>query len=151
MRSQSLKLFAIALVIGAAAFFGTVGTAAAQSKLVFETNFDFQVANDKMPAGKYELQKIARGKYVLRSVSSNASRIIFSEVTAGDEKTRVEKVVFNRYGDRYFFREIFAKRGAAGVDVGESSAEKEVRKGDDQLAKNTDSRRRVTVSLTGSR
>ncbi len=148
MKMQSFKLFALALVFGAAAFFGTAGTAAAQTKLSFETSFDFQVGNDKMNAGKYELTRVAYGKYVLRNVESNASRIVVGQIDAGDTKTSSEQVIFNRYGERYFLRQIFAKRGASGIDTGESSAEKEVRKGDDKLAKDNGAPSHVAVNLT---
>ena len=148
MKSQSFKSFAIALVIGAAAFFGTVATVSAQSKLAFETKFDFQVGNDRMQAGKYELRKVAPGRFVLRSVESNKSRIIVSEITVGSDRTTAEQVTFNRYGERYFLRGLFTRRASAGIDAGESSAEKEIRKNDALLARNGGKRETVSVNLT---
>lgn len=136
MKLQSLKFFALAFVIGAAALVGSVSTANAQTPLAFETSFDFNVGGARMKAGKYELSRIGNGKYVLRTNDQKTGRIIVSLAPVGDGTNGNEKVVFSRYGERYFLRQVFANRGAAGFDIGESSAEREIRKGDDRLAWN---------------
>lgn len=136
MKLQSLKFFALAFVIGAAAVFGSAISANAQTPLAFETSFDFNVGGAKLKAGKYELSRIGNGKYVLRTDSERTGRIIISLAPVGDGSNKTEKVVFSRYGGRYFLRRVFTNRGAAGFDIGESSAEREIRKGDDRMARN---------------
>jgi hypothetical protein len=69
MKSQSLKLFAIAFVLGLVTIFAA-GSASAQTRSSFETSFDFHVGKEKFAAGKYELQKMEYGKYLLRSVET---------------------------------------------------------------------------------
>lgn len=152
MKSQSLKLFAIAFVLGLATIFGSASSANAQDKLSFETPFDFQVGKSKLTAGKYELTLISYGRYLLKNVETKDKQLISSQIGAGDDSTKEEKLVFNRYGDSYFLRQIFASRGSAGIEITESNVEKNIRKGigdgENKLAENQKSSEKVSVKMS---
>lgn len=146
---QSLKLFIAALVVGIAG----IGTAFGQTPLSFEIPFDFQVGKTEMKAGKYELHKMGDKKFVLKNIESNESQFIISDAQVGNEKSvTVEKIVFNRYGETYFLREIYNRRGTVGRELGESKTEKKVRKDyqekNPQLAKDKSLRRQVSINST---
>lgn len=151
MKSQSLKLFAIAFVLGLVTIFAA-GSANAQSNLSFETSFDFHVGKDKLAAGKYELQRMDFGKYLLRSVETRKSRIVFFEISESNKNSaEPQRVSFNRYGETYFLRSVFDKQGADGKQLLESSYEKQVRKGtankENQLAAERTKPEKVSVNL----
>jgi hypothetical protein len=152
MKSQSLKLFAAALVLGLVSVFGAA-SANAQSRLAFETSFAFHVGKDRLPAGKYELQEMNYGKYLLRSAETKESRIIFFEgrIRSTENSENVERIIFNRYGEIYFLNAVFDRRGVDGREVMASGYEKQVRKGgasrDNQLAEKKAKPEKVSLNL----
>jgi len=153
MKSQSLKLFAVAFVLGLVTIFAA-GQANAQSKTTFETPFDFHIGKDKLSAGKYELQKVSYDKYVLRSVETKKVRIVYFEIAESNNPSlEPQRVSFNRYGDIYFLRSVFEKQGADGKQIIESGFEKNVRlKGaanrEKQLAGEKTKPEKVSVKLS---
>ena len=119
----------MAFVLGLVAVFSAV-SASAQSKLSFDAPFDFHVGSDKLAAGKYELLKMNYGRYQLKSVETQKSRIVIFDIAMSNtDETADERVVFNRYGETYFLRGLFAKVGAEGQQIFESKTEKQLRKG----------------------
>ena len=150
MKSQSLKLFAIAFVLGLVTIFAA-GSANAQTRSSFETSFDFHLGKDKFAAGKYELQKIESGKYLLRSVATKKSRIVYFEISERNtESDAPQRISFNRYGDTYFLRSVFEGK-ADGRKVIESAYEKQFRKNagsrENQLADKQGKPEKVSVNL----
>ncbi len=138
MKSQSLKLFAIAFVLGLATIFASASSAHAQT-LLFNTTFDFHVGKDKLSAGKYEVQKLSVNRYLLRNTETKFARIVIFDITKNNPSaSESERLVFNRYGKTYFLRGIFDKRDADGRQISESKFEKQIRtgaaNGEDQLA-----------------
>jgi hypothetical protein len=151
MKSQSLKLFTIAFVLGAAAIFGA-GSVNAQSKMTFETPFDFHVGKDKFSAGKYEFQKLSAGKYLLKGTDTKDSKIVLFDMSMSNDNSQADqRILFNRYNDTYFLRGIFEKEGADGRMTVESNYEKQIRKGavarEDQLAGEKGKPTKVSVNL----
>jgi hypothetical protein len=149
MKMQSLKLFVATMVICLFA----VGSAFAQSNLSFNIPFDFQVGKSKLDAGKYEVKWLDSSKFILKNVETESSSIVVTSGQAGtDISTKTEQIVFNRYGDKYFLRQIFAKQGTTGRELGETKYEKNVRKNlytaEPNLAKNRAKVEQVTVNST---
>jgi hypothetical protein len=147
MKMQSLKLFVAAAAI---AIF-TVSSAYAQQVLKFDVPFQFQIGKAKLDAGKYEMRQLDNSKYLLRNAETGKSSIVVSLAQAGtNESTKSEKLVFNRYGNVYFMRQLFVKTGTAGRELGESSAERKLRKNsnndDEKLAKLSAERETIAVN-----
>jgi hypothetical protein len=153
MKSQSLKLFAIAFVLGLVTIFAA-GSASAQTKSSFETSFDFHVGKDKLSAGKYELQKLDNGKFWLRNLETKKSRIVYFEIAErnNDSSEAAQRVTFNRYGETYFLRSLFEGEKTDGRQIIESSYEKQIRKGaagrENQLAGDKAKPEKVSVNLS---
>ena len=152
MKSQSLKLFAMTLVLGLAAVFG-VASASAQSNLSFEAPFAFHIGKDKLAAGKYSLVKMSYNKFLLRSAETNEARIIIFDMDMNNGNSQEpERIVFNRYEETYFLRGVFDRAGADGHQVIESGYEKQVRKGmatrENQLAGEKTKPEKVSVKLS---
>ena len=151
MKSHSLKLFAMAFVLGLVSIFA-VASASAQTKLSFEAPFEFHVGKDKLAAGKYALTRIEYGKYMLKNIETEKSRIvIFDSSLINKEEAADQRVVFNRYGETYFLRGLFEKQGAEGRELLESKYEKQVRRGlagsENQLAGEKMKPAQVSVKL----
>jgi hypothetical protein len=147
MKMQSLKLFVAATAI---AIF-TVSSAYAQQVLRFDVPFQFQIGKAKLDAGKYEIRPLDNSKYLLRNTETGKSSIVVSLAQAGaNESTKSEKLVFNRYGSVYFMRQLFVKTGTAGRELGESSAERKLRKNsnsdDEKLAKLSAERETIAIN-----
>lgn len=153
MKSQSLKLFAIACVLGLATIFASANSANAQTNLSFETPFDFNVGKDKLSAGKYELRKLNSGKYLLRNAETKVARLVVFDIAASNKaSSKAERVIFNRYGKTYFLNGVFDKRGADGREISETNYEKQFRKGtlnrEDKLADEKEKLTKVEVKLS---
>jgi hypothetical protein len=104
MKRQAYIVIALVVLIGSMAL-------AAQAQSVGRTMFanipfDFSVGNKKLPAGEYSLVQVnpASDQAVLqlRSKDGKTSAMVQMSATIGRaEKTA--RLVFNRYGDNYFF------------------------------------------------
>ncbi|MBS1797661.1 MAG: hypothetical protein JSS81_27815 [Acidobacteria bacterium] len=150
MKKQSLKLFAMSLVLGLAAVFAGATAASAQDKMSFETKFDFYVGKQKLAAGKYFFEETSYGKYVLRSADTREVRlVVFNLATKNTAPAESERVLFNRYGETYFLSALFDRRDADGKQLIESGYEKRVRNGatDEKLADEKSKPTKVAVNL----
>ena len=142
---KTLNTFVLALSAVA-----VLGTAAlhAQTGIVANVPFDFTVQAVKMPAGEYALQPLSTsglirirnretGKAVAVLASSALSTYKGKDVESG-------KVIFHRYGDRYFFSEVWTPSGLRGRAM-PSKLEREVQasSAERQIAA-------VSISLAGS-
>jgi hypothetical protein len=105
----------------------TAGVAKAQDREVrANVPFDFVVASKHLPAGSYEfLTQSNRTTILIR----NGSQQIFVLATA-DDAGRItnysSRLVFYKYGDRYFLREIHCPTIAVNADFPRSKEEKQL-------------------------
>lgn len=149
MKSQSFKLFVVTLIIGIVA----VVSAFAQENMKFNVPFDFQVGNEKLDAGDYEMRKLDSKKFLLRNTETKKSIVLAPTAQVGFEReTKTEKLVFNRYDKTYFLREIHAERGNLGKEMTESKAERNFRKrsikDNPQIADNKVEPEKVSINST---
>ena len=134
------------LVMSAAAMLGTTGLYA-QSGVVANVPFNFTAASAKMPAGEYTLTPLNRTSGVIQmqnvatgeSVLLNAPGALATHKGSGEE---TGKLIFHRYGDRYFFAEVWTPDGLRG-HVTPSKLEREIMSGGEKLAV-------VSVPLAGA-
>jgi hypothetical protein len=97
----------------------------AQNPLRATVPFDFTVGSKSFAAGEYSLRQVAH--MVLQIQSADGGRANVMIATLPGESTKVPgsaKLVFNRYGDRYFLSEVSADSG--GWQVPKSVDEKEL-------------------------
>ena len=116
------RITAIALV--AMANFALAGTSFAQSNGVRATvPFDFTVGDKVLPSGTYTLQQSSSHVIMIRSHDKPISAL--SIVNQSDNRAaNGGKLVFHRYGDRYFLSEILCDQANLDVRIPPSSAEK---------------------------
>ena len=113
---------AVALFV--AAGFITAGNAMAQNHEVKATvPFNFTVGGEAMPAGTYTLASESNPR--LLSIASREKHIRHTTTVMTDDYGRIgNKLVFHRYGDQYFLRQIRTDGGAMNVDLPLSKQEK---------------------------
>jgi hypothetical protein len=89
--------------------------------------FDFIVGKTALPAGDYKVGNVSAGSpaLLIRSVDGRSAVMV---VTHGARSAAgVEgKMVFNRYGDRYFLSQVFSPGSGVGRQIPKSRLEHEV-------------------------
>ena len=106
------------LALSAVAVLGTTGLFA-QTRAVANVPFGFTVDTVSLPAGQYSLQAQPNMNGVIQITNLATRRSLFvmapaSGSTYKGEPTGTGKVVFHRYGDRYFFSEVWSPGGLRG-------------------------------------
>ena len=107
-----------------------------QYKLTVNIPFDFTVADQKLPAGKYSIGRaqVGQGDTIIQLSSvagdDTVTRITIPVVQRDAVKDGV--LVFRQYGDEYFLSEIWPAGGHTGRALPRSRTERELeRKGGD--------------------
>jgi len=104
----------IAMMVAAAIGLGSTGLYA-QSKVEANIPFDFTVKGKTMPAGRYQLARnlSAPDTIEISNVSGGRSVLVVTYKALTAEPGAVEpRIVFNQYGNRYFFSELWTSDGA---------------------------------------
>jgi|SRR5580704_11093746 hypothetical protein len=97
-RIIAIALFALAGLVMA-------GTASAQSYEVrANIPFDFTAGRVFLPAGTYTITSDDRITVVIQNGTQHAT--ILRSAVADEDRSRNNRLVFNKYGDQYFLREI---------------------------------------------
>jgi hypothetical protein len=143
---KTLNTFVLAM--SAAAMLGTTGLYA-QTGVVANVPFNFTAESVKTPAGEYKLTPINRTSGVIQmlnvktgeSILVNAPSLLATHKGQGEESA---VIVFHRYGDRYFFSEVWTADGLRGR-AKPSKLEREIQAG--SAAKQV---ARVSIPLAGA-
>ena len=141
---KTLKTFVLAL--SAAAMLGTTGLYA-QTGVVANVPFNFTVDTVRMPAGDYTLKPTSshRGVIRLQNRETGASVLVSAQNLLSTHQGKEEEsgmIIFHRYGDRYFFSEVWTPYGVRGRTK-PSKLEREIEAGNAEVAL-------VSIRLTGA-
>ena len=105
-----MKPFKTLVVALGAAVLGITGLYA-QSGVVADIPFAFTVQNATMPAGQYQLRALSSSSQVIqiRNNQTGQSAMVLAPSSGSTEvkDKSIGKVIFNRYGDHYFFSEVW--------------------------------------------
>jgi hypothetical protein len=108
--------------------FATTRVAQAQQSMAVNVPFGFVAGNKTLPAGEYTV-KISTPTHSLILVSrkdSTASAFINTNAAVSSTPQAESKLIFNRYGDRYFLSQVWQQGYAQGRQLMKSSREKEL-------------------------
>jgi hypothetical protein len=130
MKKQSF-LMAGVLVLSSMA---VTQIARAQEAMVVDIPFAFTAGNATLPAGEYRVQKMDRNSAVLliHCWDARASALVITNAAQAKEPQTESKLVFNRYGNRYFLSQVWTSGSIRGRQLPISPREKEM----PQLARN---------------
>lgn len=106
MTKQIVRTFCLVLLAGASVF--------AQTPVVAQIPFSFHIGGSKLPAGSYTAEINASLSMLrLRSDDSKSHVMILTNRVSSNGKPTATKLVFSKYGDEYFLRQVWA-----GADTG---------------------------------
>src|SRR2546428_6825072 len=79
-------------------------------------HFQFTAANTTLPAGEYTVGRLASDSplVLIRSVDCKAAGIVMTISAQSRTAPNQSKLVFNRYGQRYFLRGIWSAGNSTG-------------------------------------
>jgi hypothetical protein len=127
MRNELLKGFAMLVLVVALAAATAAATTPAQTanRIVANVPFEFSVGYKTMPAGEYQIRIVnsANDALLIQSADSKSSALRLSEATSR-KKNKDVKLVFHRYGERYFLAEVWN-----GTDTGRQLLRSQEEKG----------------------
>ena len=110
----------------------TVKAQSLEQKIKVNVPFNFTVGDKEFQSGEYVIQRAQpdEGDLILRvsSLDGKTSTMGMTFPVVGLELTRHEKLVFTRYGDRYFLSEVWAAGADTGRGLPKTSAERELAK-----------------------
>jgi hypothetical protein len=125
----------IATALLAAATLMVQNGASAQAKEQATIPFDFTVGQNQLPAGTYTIKNIQPGVIELDGHAKHAHIMTLCTSTE-DVKQNADKLVFSKYGDQYFLREVRGSYGQTAWKMAPSKLEKRVQLEEARLARN---------------
>ncbi len=130
MKKQSFLMAGVLVLSSLAA----TQVARAQEAMVVDIPFAFTAGNATLPAGEYRVQKMDRNSAVLliHCWDTRASALVITNAAQAKELQAESKLVFNRYGNRYFLSQVWTSGSIRGRQLPISPREKEM----PQLARN---------------
>ncbi len=118
-----LMLFATALAL-------LVTTAASAQSIRVKANvpFSFIVDRATLPAGEYSVDSMDdQGRVLLiGDLNSRAKNLVISNSCDAVKAAQQTQLIFHRYGNRYFLKQIWVAGNSAGHELPTSPREKEV-------------------------
>jgi hypothetical protein len=102
--------------------------AQAQEPMVVNIPFDFVAGKAQMPAGEYSVKTWGPTSTLILIArnDSAASAFINTNAAVASEPKTESKLIFNRYGDRYFLSQVWTAGNACGRQLLKSTREKEM-------------------------
>ena len=118
-RIKTIALFTLATIFGA-------GAALAQTNAVQATMpFDFTVGNKLLPPGTYKVVPV--NDSVIEIQNNNRQVAVLSQTSPDSTATANGKLVFDKFGDQYFLREVLGGPFALNVSLPSSKSETRAR------------------------
>ncbi|MGB6901086.1 MAG: hypothetical protein WBE12_20995, partial [Candidatus Acidiferrum sp.] len=125
----------------ALAIMSSTRVAQAQENMKVTIPFDFVAGNRSLPAGEYSVNVSGQTHMlILVDRKDGAPTILGAHDVVAREPQSQSKLIFNRYGDRYFLSQVWMQGNSRGRQLSKSAREKEIV----QVAQ-VDTRNRVTL------
>jgi hypothetical protein len=119
------------LFFAAALALAVTTVASAQTiKVKVNVPFSFVVNRATLPAGEYLVQSVDDDGKVLaiRDLDTNTTRLVAFTSCMSLKSAKQTKLIFHRYGERYFLNQIWVEGNNTGHELNPSPREKEVAK-----------------------
>jgi hypothetical protein len=139
MRRQLVKGITMLTLIVAIAFATAVVSANAQSANTVVSNipFEFTVGDKTLPAGQYQINRRLGNALTIQSrePATSVSRLT-NVIESGKNKNA--RLLFHRYGDRYFLAEVWSGSGDVGRQLLKSRQERAIEREMSSIASKTE-------------
>ena len=128
MKKQAYTMIAMMVLVGSLAMMAQAQTGGG-AQLIANIPFEFSAGNKKLPAGKYVISVInpSSDQRVLqiRSIDGHNRTVLLMQPVEGKVQEEA-KLVFNLYGDHYFFAQAWTPANGSGMQAPGSRAERNV-------------------------
>jgi hypothetical protein len=128
MAKQVIKGMTMLVLVAAVAFV-TAAAANAQSRGRLHANvpFEFTVGDKDLSAGEYDITSLFSGETIVVKNGEKAAIRLTNRLTSS-EPQKNNKLVFHKYGERYFLTEVWTGGESTGRKLVSSKAEDAVRR-----------------------
>ena len=128
MKRHVYNVIALMVMVGSMAL-AAQAQSSGRVQLIANIPFDFQVGNKKLPAGEYTVVQVnpASDNAVvqLRSKDGSASALVQMSAAMGRAE-KSAKLIFNRYGDNYFFAQAWIDGDQNGLQAATPRSERAI-------------------------
>jgi hypothetical protein len=102
--------------------------ARAQETMRVNVPFDFVAGNTSLPAGEYSVETSGptHTLILIDRKDASTSALIITNAAVSAEPQSESKLIFNRYGDRYFLSQVWTAGYSTGRQLLKSAREKEM-------------------------
>jgi hypothetical protein len=140
MKKEVVKGITMLTTIVAVALAMAVVSANAQSSRTVISNvpFEFVVGDSTLPAGEYRIARALGNALTIQKADANdsASRLT-NEIRPRKDKQHA-RLVFHRYGERYFLAEVWSGADSMGRQLSKSRQERAIERENSSLASKTE-------------
>jgi hypothetical protein len=112
----------VAIALLAATVNVAIATASAQTIAKANIPFNFRVGSTLMPAGEYRIEP-THGAVWINKVDGKSHAVALAQ-TGNGSTAAPAKLVFHRYGENYFLRELLTSNGQSEMTLSQSKLEK---------------------------
>jgi hypothetical protein len=120
MKTRTLEIAGLAVLLASSA------VAQLPHPLVAQVPFDFTVGKRTFQAGEYMVMPAGQGIVRLTSPDYREAMIAFYTPAQKSDRQAESKLVFNRYGDRYFLSQVWSAGSDTGLQLRKGAAEVEI-------------------------
>jgi hypothetical protein len=120
MKKQLFALLGLGLLLA------TVSASAQTVMLKANVPFNFIVSGKTLPAGEYTIHSLNTIAKVLVLRGAEKDDMVMANPCQSARPSDKSKLVFHRYGDRYFLSQIWTAGNSSGAEFPQSSREAEV-------------------------
>ena len=122
MNTQVLRIASLATLLIAGAW------AQLAHPLVVDVPFDFNAGKTSLAAGEYQVKMQQPGVLRITTIDGKHAAMILTGSTVSNKPQAEPRLMFNRYGNRYFLSQVWSAGGQTGVELPKTSAEVEIAK-----------------------
>lgn len=119
-------MFSKMIVAAAAGLLLSVVPAVAEQRMEVQIPFDFEAGATNMQAGDYEVSFPVNGAVLIQRSDRTGSIFLVTHATGSANTSALNKLVFHRYGERYFLRQVWSAGYSQGRELRASKAEAEM-------------------------
>ena len=152
MKKQAFRTITMLSVLLMVAAISVNAQQLSENKIAVNIPFDFAVGETKLPAGKYTLRRIISTSSADQLLIQNAEarvdmRTGITRPNRASEIQRKSKLVFNRYGGKYFLSQVWMAGSDTGRDLFQSRNERNLAK-ESKLARSKSEHQKVALTAS---
>ena len=148
MAKQMIKGLAMLVLVVMLSLVTASATKAQSSRQVANIPFDFVVESEELQAGEYRVEAASSTGMAMKISGEHKGVYRLSSTITASRRAETGKLVFHRYGNRYFLAEIWTPGESVGRELLKSKDEKAVER---ELAAAKSSRQYERVEVAVAR